>query len=138
MSRILIAEDEQSLANLYRMVLKRHGHEIIAVVASGNEIVELYKRSNPKPDLVILDHRLEKMSGLDALRELIRIDPSAKTLFASADDSIMEDAISIGAIDYIGKPFSMAELVEVVNSCLSQSCLLLSATFPPRSWYFLF
>jgi two-component system, chemotaxis family, chemotaxis protein CheY len=119
LARILIAEDEQSLANLYRMVLKRNGHEIVAIVPSGNEVIELYKRSNPKPDLVILDHRLEKMSGLDALSELIKIDPGAKILFASADDSIMEDAISIGAKDYIGKPFSMAELVEVVINCLS-------------------
>ena len=119
MARILIAEDEQSLASLYQKVLKRYGHEIVAIVSSGNEAVEVFKRSNPKPDLIILDHRLEKMSGLDALKELIRIDPGAKILFASADDSIMEDAISIGAMDYIGKPFSMSELVEVVSSCLS-------------------
>jgi DNA-binding NtrC family response regulator len=58
------------------------------------------------------------MSGMDALKELLQLDPSTKVLFASADDSIMEDAISQGAIDYIGKPFSMEELVEVVNGCL--------------------
>ena len=120
MARILIAEDEESLANLYNLVLKKYGHEIIAIVPSGNELVEIFERSQPKPDLVILDHRLEKMSGLEALRELLKIDPNAKILFASADDSIMEDAISAGAIDYIGKPFSMQELVEVVNTCLSR------------------
>jgi two-component system chemotaxis response regulator CheY len=117
MARILIAEDEQPLSNLYQMVLRRYGHEIIGIVPSGDEVIEVFKKS--KPDLVILDHRLEKMSGLDALRELLKIDPKVKILFASADDSVMEDAISIGAMDYIGKPFSMQELVEVVNSCLS-------------------
>jgi DNA-binding response OmpR family regulator len=119
MARILIAEDEQSLSDLYRMVLKKYGYEIISIVPSGDEVIEVFKKSNPKPDLIILDHRLEKMSGIDALRELLKIDPKVKILFASADDSVMEDAISIGAIDYIGKPFSMEELVEVVNSCLS-------------------
>jgi DNA-binding response OmpR family regulator len=117
--RILIAEDEEPLANLYKLVLKKYGHEIIAVVPSGNELVEIFKKSNPKPDLVILDHRLEKMSGLEALKEVLEIDPNTKILFASADDSIMEDAIAAGAADYIGKPFSMQELVEVVNTCLA-------------------
>jgi DNA-binding response OmpR family regulator len=120
LARILIAEDEESLANLYNLVLKKYGHEILAIVPSGNELVEIFKKSDPKPDLVILDHRLEKMSGIEALVALLKIDPRAKIIFASADDSIMEDAISSGAIDYIGKPFSMQELVEVVNSCLSQ------------------
>ena len=119
MARILIAEDEESLANLYDLVLKKYGHEIIAIVPSGNELVEIFIRSQPRPDLVILDHRLEKMSGLEVLKELLKIDPNLKILFASADDSIMEDAISAGAVDYIGKPFSMQELVEVVNTCLS-------------------
>jgi two-component system chemotaxis response regulator CheY len=119
LARILIAEDEEPLANLYNLVLKKHGHEVLAVVPSGNELIEIFKKSDPKPDLIILDHRLEKMSGLEALKELLKIDPKTKVLFASADDSVMEDAIATGAADYIGKPFSMAELVEVVNTCLT-------------------
>lgn len=119
MTRILIAEDEQSLALLYKLVLKKYGYDVIAVVPSGDELIDIFKKAEPKPDLVILDHRLEKMSGLDALKELLLIEPRAKVLFASADDSVMEEAISAGAIDYIGKPFSMQELVEVVQSCLS-------------------
>ena len=119
MARILIAEDEESLAGLYRVLLTRYGHEILAIVKSGDEAVELYENANPKPDLVIMDHRLERMSGLEALKKILRFDPKAKIIFASADDSIMEDAISAGAIDYIGKPFSMQELVEVISQCLS-------------------
>jgi two-component system chemotaxis response regulator CheY len=119
LARILIAEDEEPLSNLYRLVLKRYGHEIIAIVSSGNDVIDVFKRTNPKPDLVILDHRLEKMSGLEALKEILKVDPAAKILFASADDSVMEDAISLGAIDYIGKPFSMQELIEVVTSSLA-------------------
>lgn len=117
--RILIAEDEESLANLYKLLLERYGYEICGIVSSGDEAVELFKKTDPKPDLVILDHRLGKVTGLEALKEMLKIDPNAKVLFASADDSIMEDAISAGAIDYIGKPFSMQELVEVIKSCLS-------------------
>jgi DNA-binding response OmpR family regulator len=120
LARILIAEDEEALTGLYKLVLKKYGHEVIAIVPSGNELVEIFKKSEPKPDLVILDHRLEKMSGLEVLKELLKIEPKTKILFASADDSIMEDAISLGAIDYIGKPFSMQELVEVVSTCLAK------------------
>ena len=119
MANILIAEDEDSLASLYKVLLTKYGHRVLAVVRSGDEVVEIYKRASPKPDVVIMDHRLERVSGLEALKEILTMDPKARVIFASADDSIMEDAISAGAVDYIGKPFSMQELVEVIVRCLS-------------------
>ncbi len=119
LAKILVAEDEPSLANLYKLVLEKYGHTILAIVPSGDEAVRIFSIAKPKPDLLILDHRLEKMPGLDALKKILEIDPNAKILFASADDSVMEDAISAGAVDYIGKPFSMSELIEVVNSCVA-------------------
>ena len=115
MARILIAEDEESLASLYTVLLKKFGHSIVAIVSSGDEAIRVYKDSNPRPDLVIMDHRLERVSGLEALKEILKFDPDARIIFASADDSVMEDAIAAGAVDYIGKPFSMHELVEVVS-----------------------
>lgn len=118
-ANILIAEDEDSLASLYKVLLTKYGHRVLAVVRSGDEVVEIYKRASPKPDVVIMDHRLERVSGLEALKEILTMDPKARVIFASADDSIMEDAISAGAVDYIGKPFSMQELVEVIVRCLS-------------------
>jgi two-component system, chemotaxis family, chemotaxis protein CheY len=117
LAKILIAEDEDSLTSLYRVLLVRYGHDIVAIVKSGEEAVEIYKTS--QPDLVLMDHRLERMSGMEALKKILEFDSSAKIIFASADDSIMEDAISAGAIDYIGKPFSMQELVEVINQSLA-------------------
>jgi two-component system, chemotaxis family, chemotaxis protein CheY len=119
LAKILIAEDEPSLANLYKLVLEKYGNVVLAIVPSGDEVVRVFSKSDPKPDLIILDHRLERMPGLEALKKILEIDPGAKILFASADDSVMEDAIAAGALDYIGKPFSMTELVEVVNSCVS-------------------
>ncbi|MHB8702243.1 MAG: response regulator [Nitrososphaerales archaeon] len=117
MARILIAEDEESLAALYRVLLVKFGYEVLDIVKSGDEVLERFKQE--RPDIVIMDHRLDKRSGLDALREILKIDPQAKVIFASADDSVMEDVIAAGATDYIGKPFSMQELVEVINRCLA-------------------
>jgi two-component system, chemotaxis family, chemotaxis protein CheY len=114
-ARVLIAEDEEALANLYRVLLKRYGHEVTDIVSSGERVVEIYNNAEPKPDVVLLDHRLDKLSGMDALKQILKINPKAKVIFASADDSVMEDAISAGATDYIGKPFSVQELVEVIN-----------------------
>ncbi|MHB8567725.1 MAG: response regulator [Nitrososphaerales archaeon] len=117
MARILIAEDEESLAALYRVLLVKFGYVLLDIVKSGDEVLERFKQE--RPDIVIMDHRLDKRSGLDALREILKIDPQAKVIFASADDSVMEDVIAAGATDYIGKPFSMQELVEVINRCLA-------------------
>ena len=115
MTRVLIAEDEDSLASLYKVLLSKFGYQVLAVVKSGEEVVEIYKKAEPRPDIVIMDHRLERQTGIDALKAIIKFDPDAKVIFASADDSIMEDAISAGAVDYISKPFSMQELVEVIG-----------------------
>ncbi|SRR5579875_635089 len=115
--RILIAEDEESLATLYKVLLSKFGYEVIDVVRSGEEAIARYAKT--KPDVVIMDHRLERKSGLDALKEILKIDPKAIVIFASADDSVMEDAIAAGAADYIAKPFSMQELVEVIGRCVA-------------------
>ncbi|MGI0091906.1 MAG: response regulator [Nitrososphaerales archaeon] len=119
MASILIAEDEEPLANLYRVLLKKYGHEVLDIVSSGERVIEIYRSADPKPDIVILDHRLEHLTGLDALKQILEINPKAKVIFASADDAIMEEAISSGAIDYISKPFSVQELVEVINEHVS-------------------
>ena len=115
LARILIAEDEESLASLYKALFSRYGHEVLGVVNSGDELIDIYRKAEPKPDIVILDHRLERLTGIEALKQILKIDPKAKVIFASADDSIMEEAIASGAIDYIGKPFSVQQLVEVIN-----------------------
>ena len=120
MARILIVEDEEPLANLYRTLLSRYGHKVVGIVGSGEAAVEIYNRPDPRPDVVIMDHRLERNSGMDAMKEILSADPDARVIFASADDSVMEEAIENGAADYIGKPFSMQELIEVIHRSLAQ------------------
>lgn len=58
-------------------------------------------------------------SGIDATKEIISLGKNPKIIFASADKTIREEALSIGAVDFIEKPFDFEELVEKINEVLN-------------------
>jgi len=62
-----------------------------------------------------MDHRLPKMNGVECMIEIHRIDPDAKVLFVSADGGARKMAMENGAVDFIQKPFSIAEFVRIVK-----------------------
>ena len=113
--RILAVDDEPDLRGLLRILLKNKGYEVLEA-ASGSEAVELV-RSEPRIDLVIMDIMMPGLSGVEACRE-IRRHSLAPILFLTAKtmESDMAEAYSSGGDDYLGKPFSQAELLMKVES----------------------
>lgn len=108
--RILLAEDEAPLRNLIRLSLETHGHTVLAA-ADGVEAIQLFEKT--PVDLVILDVMMPRMDGFALARRLREIDPHVKFLFLTAR-SLKEDLLmgfSLGAEDYIRKPFDKDELV---------------------------
>ena len=84
----------------------------------GARAVELYKEN--KPDLVIMDITMPNMNGIDALREIKSNDPDAKVVMCSAmgQEAMVMDAIKLGALDFIVKPFKADRIVQTVNKIL--------------------
>src|SRR5688572_26195936 len=104
--RILIVEDEADLADLLSYNLQRAGHET-AVAHDGRSA--LAKVRELTPDLVVLDVMLPQMSGLDVARE-IRTDPRVALtpiimLTARTSESDQIGGLTVGADDYVAKPF---------------------------------
>jgi len=58
-------------------------------------------------------------SGIDATKEIISFGKNPKIIFASADKTVREEALSIGAVDFIEKPFDFEELVEKIKEVLN-------------------
>lgn len=112
MASILIVDDEVFLVELYREILKLRGYSIAGVAYDGAEALDKYMHASPKPDVIIMDHRMPTVCGLDALKEILRICPSQKVMFISADASIEEYARAIGALEFLLKPFTMGDLLE--------------------------
>lgn len=107
--RILIVEDDLSIANLQKDYLELEGYEV-SIVTSGDEALQLLERETF--DLVILDIMLPGVDGFGVLRKL-REEEDIPVLLVSArtEELYKIKGLDLGADDYITKPFSSAELV---------------------------
>ena len=118
MTCIVIAEDESSLQEIYTSVLTLSGYNV-RVKDNGLDIVEYVKITPEKPDIIIMDYRMPLKNGLEASKEILDIDPSIRIIFASADISIREEALSIGVMSFKSKPFSMKKLIRNIEKALN-------------------
>jgi DNA-binding response OmpR family regulator len=119
MSRVLVVEDENDIAQLIALYLTRASHTV-DIVATGSAAVPAVK-SNP-PDLVVLDVMLPGMDGLRVCQAL-RSDPSTAAipiimLTARGEESDRIAGLELGADDYVTKPFSPRELTARVAALL--------------------
>jgi two-component system response regulator RegX3 len=114
--RILIVEDEESLADSIRYNLEQEGFGV-DVAEDGRRALERFRE---KPaSLVILDLMLPEVSGLDVCRT-IRAESSVPIIMVTAKDAEADrvSGLELGADDYVTKPFSMRELVSRVRANL--------------------
>lgn len=120
MAKIMIVDDETELLSLYSEMLKVFGHEIIAAVPNGEEALIAYRSLNERPDLIILDHRMPIRNGLETASEILAMDPDERIVFISADSSIKNAALEMGAIEFLEKPFVLKTLKETVQKVLRE------------------
>jgi DNA-binding response OmpR family regulator len=119
MARILIAEDERDIRDLITFTLNFAGYEVIAT--SNGE--EAYRAAvDEKPDLILLDVRMPRMSGYEACMQ-IKANESTKEipvvfLSAKGQESEVKTGLEVGADEYILKPFSPDQLTERIRSIL--------------------
>lgn len=115
-TRILVVEDEGSLADTIRYNLEREGYTV-GVASDGRAALQRF--SAEVPALVILDLMLPELSGLDVCR-LIRVESDVPIIMVTAKDSEADKVagLELGADDYVTKPFSMRELVSRVRANL--------------------
>lgn len=118
MSRILIIEDEESIADLEKDYLEINGYE---VAIENNGLAGLARALDEEFDLFILDLMLPGVDGFEICKE-IRVRKNAPILMVSAkkDDIDKIKGLGLGADDYITKPFSPSELVARVKAHLSR------------------
>ncbi|HVE92429.1 MAG TPA: response regulator transcription factor [Actinomycetota bacterium] len=119
MTRVLIVEDEPSLAETVAYGLEREGFEC-TVVTDGAKAVE-YVRAW-RPDVVLLDIMLPGMSGMDVCRTIRRAGPTPIIMVTAKDaetDRVL--GLELGADDYVTKPFSMRELVARVRAVMRRT-----------------
>ena len=92
---IFIVEDDLSLQLLYKKILVLNGFEVIATANNGEEAISMYKSFLEKPDIILMDHRMPIKNGIEALREILQLDNHSRIIFASADNTVKEEALSV-------------------------------------------
>jgi two-component system response regulator RegX3 len=117
--RILIVEDEGSLADSVRYNLEREGY-VVTVADDGRQALERFRAESPA--LVILDLMLPEVSGLDLCRT-IRSESDVPIIMVTAKDSEADKVagLELGADDYVTKPFSVRELLSRVRALLRRA-----------------
>jgi DNA-binding response OmpR family regulator len=118
-AKILAVDDEPELTDLMHYHLVRAGHDV-TTAANGWEAIHAVRTN--RPDIILLDLMLPDLDGFGVC-EILRRDPATATIpiiivsaWASTDSRNL--GLELGALDYITKPFSPAELVACVNHLL--------------------
>ncbi len=112
MTSVLIVDDELFIVELYRDILQLRGYRVVGMAFDGEEAVKKYNASQDKPDVVIMDHRMPVMNGVEATKEIMRLNPHQKIIFVSADILVEKEAREAGASEFLPKPFRMDDLID--------------------------
>ena len=119
---ILIVDDEPHLPHQFARYLRKHGYDVYTAADGEAGLRELQKYTI---DLVLLDLRLPKMSGLDVLAQVRRLEPEMPVVMLTAygDVQTAVAAMKLGASDYLLKGFDLEELLLVVQRALETSAM---------------
>jgi PAS domain S-box-containing protein len=114
---ILLVDDEQMIRDLGRAVLSRAGFRVLTA-EDGLEAVEIFSRQFNEIDLVVLDVTMPRMSGRDAFRQMIDLNPSARIMFSTG--YTVEDLVELeGSVGLLNKPYRPQDLVSAVRTALA-------------------
>jgi len=113
---ILVVEDDKTLLEVLRYNLEKEGYNVVTA-SDGSQGVETAR--NMKPDFIILDIMLPKMSGFEVCR-ILRKEMSTPILMLTARDDEIDKVVGLdlGADDYITKPFKMRELLARIRAII--------------------
>ena len=120
LTRVLVVDDEESITQLVSTVLRYEGFQV-ETAADGRAAVQLARTF--QPDIVVLDVMLPDLDGFEVYRRLANGSSAVPVLFLTARDSTEDrvHGLTLGADDYVGKPFSLEELVARVRAVLRRT-----------------
>lgn len=115
---IIIIDDDPLVVNSLKTIVESSGINVSGTGCNGLEAIELFKKL--KPDVILMDIRMKDMNGIDATREILKIDKKANVLLITTfeDDEYIREAISLGCRGYILKQ-NIDSIIPSINAIFS-------------------
>lgn len=115
MKRVLIADDAAFMRLSIKNILSKYDYEIVGEAENGKVAVAKYLEL--KPDIVTMDITMPEMSGIDALKEIMKNDTNAKIVMVTAmgQEWLVKEAILSGAKSFVVKPFKEDHIIKVLS-----------------------
>ncbi len=119
MARVLVVDDAAFMRKVVGDVLERGGHEVAGEAGNGVDAVTRFREL--KPEVVTLDITMPEKDGIEALKEIMALDPGAKVVMCSAlgQESKVLESIKLGARDFVVKPFQPERVIEAVGKAVA-------------------
>ena len=117
--RILLVDDAAFMRKVLSNILTNNGYDVVGEAENGQIGIEKYKEL--KPDLTVLDVTMDVLDGIEAVKCIKEYDPDAKLIMCSAmmgQTALVNEALEMGAMDYIRKPFKKEQVIEVVQKII--------------------
>jgi two-component system cell cycle response regulator CpdR len=120
--KILVAEDEAEILRLYKILLENEGHEVVTT-RDGEECMQAYREmldksteiGDPAFDLLILDHRMPKKTGLEVANEVLAMCPSQDLFMVTAYAGELDLRDNLQKMKIMKKPFEIDEFISFVR-----------------------
>lgn len=113
--KVLVVDDKVPFLELLNKLLTGAGHDVVGAAVDGRDALEKYRQL--KPDVVLMDLVMPGVSGLDAMKSILDIDPRARIIMVSAlgSNEMVNKAMSAGARDFVAKPFLPDRIIEALD-----------------------
>lgn len=118
--RILIVDDSEVVRAMVRLVLEDNGFEITGEAVSAAEAWQAYV--DDPPDAVVIDMALPDATGLELAEKLADYDPALRFVMctSSAQDEVVQQALALGAKDFVTKPFQPERIIQAVKKAVEE------------------
>ena len=115
MAGILIVDDAAFMRLTIRKMLEKNGIEVFGEAENGIEAISEYNKL--KPDLVTMDITMPEMTGIDALKEIMKQDSKAKIIMITAmgQEALVKEAVMNGAKGFVVKPFNEEHILQTIR-----------------------
>ena len=117
-NRVVIVDDNEDITDVFSDILEIGGFEVMGVGHDGNDAISLYKKH--KPDIIFLDVMMPTVDGIQALKEIKKINPKSKVVMVTADNSThtINELEKHGATTIIVKPFKIEVVFETIKKII--------------------